>query len=90
MESDTTSIMKRWGETWKAAEAEFSALRQRELREIDTQTALINLADAFESCRLNFTPSSTSGLVIQQAWFKLLRDGKKLPPDEHGFIGGAG
>jgi hypothetical protein len=36
---------------------ELEAIRRRKLREIDTQTALINLADAFESCRLHFPPS---------------------------------
>ena len=65
--------MKRWVETWKKASPELSAIRRRELREIDTQTALINLAGAFESCRLHFTPTPTSGLVEQQAWFKKLR-----------------
>lgn len=73
MPSEATNDMKRWVETWKAAEVELSAIRRRELRAIDTQTALIHLADAFESCRIQFTPSATSGLVAQQAWFKLLR-----------------
>lgn len=73
MQSDSTREMKLWIGTWKKAGATLSTIRKRELREIDTQTALSNLADAFESCRLHFTPASTSGLVEQQAWFKLLR-----------------
>ena len=73
MQSDSTGEMKRWVETWKKAGPELEAIRRRELREIDTQRALINLADAFESCRLHFTPAPTSGLVEQQAWFKKLR-----------------
>jgi hypothetical protein len=73
MQSSSTYEMKLWVETWKKAAAELAAIRRRELRQVDTQTALINLADAFESCRLQFTPKSTSGLVEQQAWFKLLR-----------------
>jgi len=73
MQSGSTNEMKRWVESWKTAAPALDAIRRRELREIDTQTALINLADAFESCRLHFTPAPTSGLVEQQAWFKLLR-----------------
>jgi hypothetical protein len=65
--------MKRWVETWKRAAPELEAIRRRELREIDTQAALMSLADAFESCRLHFPPEPTSGLVQQQAWFKKLR-----------------
>jgi hypothetical protein len=73
MQGDSTNDMKRWVETWKKAAPALSAIRRRELREVDTQTALINLAEAFESCRLHFTPAPTSGLVEQQAWFKMLR-----------------
>ena len=73
MQRNIPDEMKRWVETWKKAAPELAAIRRRELQAIDTQTALINLADAFESCRLNFTPAPTSGLVEQQAWFKLLR-----------------
>jgi hypothetical protein len=73
MLQDTTNEMKLWVETWKKAAAELAAIRRRELQQIDTQTALANLADAFESCRLQFTPKPTSGLVAQQYWFKLLK-----------------
>jgi hypothetical protein len=73
MQRNIPDEMKRWVETWKKASPELAAIRRRELREIDTQQALINLADAFESCRLHFTPAPTSGLVEQQAWFKKLR-----------------
>jgi hypothetical protein len=33
----------------------------------------LNLGDAFESCRLHFTPPPTSGLVEQQEWFQRLK-----------------
>ena len=73
MQSDSTNDMKRWVETWKKAAPKLEAIRRRELREIDTQAALMNLADAFESCRLHFPLRPSSGLVEQQAWFKKLR-----------------
>jgi hypothetical protein len=67
MQNDSTNEMKRRVQTWKGAAAKLSAIRRRELQEIDTQTALINLADAFESCCLHFAPAPTFGLVAQQA-----------------------
>ena len=39
------------------------------LRNTDTQQALLNLAAAFESCRLHRKPAPTSGLIEQQRWF---------------------
>jgi hypothetical protein len=47
-------------------------LKRAELREISTEKALQNLADAFESCRLHFQPKPDSGLVEQQRWFRKL------------------
>jgi hypothetical protein len=73
MSPDDNDETKRWVETWKKATPELEAIRRRELREIDTQQALLNLADAFESCRQHFTPPPTSGLVEQQKWFQQLK-----------------
>ena len=73
MPRDSAAETKLWVETWKRAAPELEAIKRRELQEIDTQKALLNLADAFESCHLHFVPPPTSGLVEQQAWFKQLR-----------------
>jgi hypothetical protein len=73
MPNDSNDDIKRWVETWKKAGPELDAIRRRELREIDTKTALESMSDAFESARLHFPPEPTSGLVEQQAWFKKLR-----------------
>jgi hypothetical protein len=79
MPENVTSETKRWVETWKRAAPELAAIRRRELQKIDTQAALRNLADAFESCRLHFTPPPTSGLVEQQAWFQRLNPISRSP-----------
>lgn len=55
--SDQQSEMKRWVECWKAAGPRLEAIRREELRKVSTQQALMNLAGAFESARLHFSPS---------------------------------
>jgi hypothetical protein len=64
---------KQWVAAWKRAGVKLAELEREELRNIDTQQALLNLADAYESCRLHHQPSPTSGLVEQQRWFRKLR-----------------
>jgi hypothetical protein len=65
--------LREWVRRWQAAGPKLAELRRRDLLQIDTQQALMNLADAFESCRLHFRPVPTSGLVAQQALFARLR-----------------
>jgi hypothetical protein len=62
----------RWVACWKEAGVRLDELRREELRRTDTQQSLISLAGAFESCRLHYKPSSTSGFVEQQYWFMRL------------------
>jgi hypothetical protein len=64
--------LRRWVACWKDAGARLEELRREELRRTDTQRSLMNLADAFESCRLHNPPSPTSGFVEQQRWFRRL------------------
>jgi hypothetical protein len=64
---------KRWVDSWRKAGPRLEEIRRRELRSVNTTQALMNLAGAFESCRLHFKPSPTSGLVAQQRYFKALR-----------------
>ena len=67
------SAARSWVEGWQRAGRRLSELKKLELRAISTEEALQNLADAFESCRLHFTPRPSSGLVEQQRWFSKLR-----------------
>jgi hypothetical protein len=64
---------KQWVDTWRRAGKRLAELRRDELRAVDTQQALLTLADAFESCRLQHPPGPTSGLVEQQRLFRRLR-----------------
>ncbi len=65
--------LEQWVRRWQAVAPKLAELRNRELAQVDTTQALLNLADAFESCRLHFRPGPTSGLVVQQALFQRLR-----------------
>ncbi len=62
--------LKQWVESWARAGERMEALRRQRLRNTDTQQSLLNLAAAFESCRLHCKPAPTSGLIEQQRWFK--------------------
>jgi hypothetical protein len=64
---------KQWIAAWRRAGARLAELEREELRNVDTQQALMNLACAYESCRLHHPPSPTSGLVEQQRLFRKLR-----------------
>jgi hypothetical protein len=67
MESTDREQLRQWVSQWQGLGPRLAELRLRELPSIDTKQSLLNLADAFESCRLHHRPLSTSGLVIQQA-----------------------
>jgi hypothetical protein len=73
MEKAEREQLEQWVRRWQAVGPTLAELRSRELQQCDTAQALLNLADAFESCRLHFRPSPTSGLVVQQALFRRLR-----------------
>jgi hypothetical protein len=72
MQDSEKEKLRQWVENWQRAGERLRQLRQEALREMDTTEALMNLAGAFESCRIHYSPASTSGLVAQQAWFKKL------------------
>ena len=73
MENTDREELQQWVRRWQAVGPKLAELRRRELLLTDTQQSLLNLADAFESCRLHHRPALTSGLVIQQALFGRLR-----------------
>ena len=70
-------LMRRWVETWKQAGPELEAIRQREMRQVDTAEAVRQLLNSTSLLHRD-PPLQTSGLVEQQAWFAVLR--KKLEP----------
>ena len=65
-----------WVAAWRLAGPELERLRREELRHMDTQRALENLAGAFESCRLHHKPLPTSGLIEQQRRFQRIAKAK--------------
>ena len=66
--------MFKWVQSWKKAGPALAEIRKQELRQIDTQQALKNLSDAFESCTSLHLPRCSSGLVEQQKWFYSFRN----------------
>lgn len=71
--TDDVAARRRWAETWGRAGEALETLKRDELRALDTQVALAQLADAFEHAVRNATPTESSGLVEQQRYFALLR-----------------
>jgi hypothetical protein len=70
MNESERKMISEWVAAWRRAGPELERLRREELRDMDTQQSLQNLARAFEFCRLHNKPSPTSGLVEQQRWFQ--------------------
>jgi len=53
MDPEETANLKRWVQCWHEAGARLAEIRREELQRLDTEQALLRLADAFESCRLH-------------------------------------
>ncbi|MBN1393818.1 MAG: hypothetical protein JW959_02140 [Pirellulales bacterium] len=68
-----TELIRRWIGCWQRAGERMEELRREKLRNTDTQQSLMNLADAYESCRLHHRPLPSSGFVEQQRWFRRLK-----------------
>ena len=73
MDNEKMAQMKQWVEAWQRAGIELERIRREELPLVSTTQSLLALADAYEFCRLHFSPQPYSGLVEQQAWFKKYR-----------------
>jgi hypothetical protein len=76
MNESERKMISEWVAAWRRAGPELERLRREELRNMDTQQSLQNLARAFESCRLHHKPLPTSGLIEQQWWFHRIAKGK--------------
>lgn len=67
------AAIREWASIWARAGEALSELKRRELRELDTRAALVQLSDAFEYALRHARPTDTSGLVVQQQLFAHLR-----------------
>lgn len=67
------AALRRWVSTWTAAGDALDAVRRKELACLDTQSALAQLADAFDHALTSTESRRNSGLVVQQQLFALLR-----------------
>jgi len=66
-DSPDDSLRRRWVETWRRAGEELALLRRIELESVDTEEAVRQIFGG-DGPALP-APSSTLGLVEQQAWF---------------------
>ena len=72
MPDDATELLRQHVERWRKAGAELALVKERELRELDTQKAVSQLFG--DNTLVEDAPKLTSsGLVEQQAWFAKLR-----------------
>ncbi len=73
MAGDSRSLLREWVLRWKRVGPVLEEIHREGLQNISTSQALQNLAGAFESARLHFSPAKSSGLVTQQKLFRALR-----------------
>jgi cytochrome c-type biogenesis protein CcmH/NrfG len=63
----------RWVECWRTASPRLEQLRREALATVNVARAIEALEDAFQAALRHLPPSTTSGLVIQQALFRKAR-----------------
>jgi len=66
------ALLQRWVADWREAGPALDEQRRRELEELDTPTAISQLAAAFAHALASAPPCDTSGLVEQQRHFQRL------------------
>lgn len=64
---------RRWAKAWKDAAPRLAAIRRRELRELDSFTAIAWLCGAANYHEAPRAPKPSSGLVEQQRLFRKLQ-----------------
>ena len=64
--------LERWVATWREAGPPLDEQKRRELEQLDTATAVGQLAAVFAHALASAPPSDTSGLVEQQRYFQRL------------------
>ena len=66
------ATIESWVNTWRTAGEALARIQRDELQQLDTATAIEQLADAFEHALRTSPMLLTSGLVEQQRWFQRL------------------
>jgi hypothetical protein len=66
---------KSWVAIWKQAGRELEVIRRREIRCVDTASAILSLGDAFESAVLYQPPAVSSGMIEMQRFFGRVLNG---------------
>lgn len=74
MSSQSARDLERWVATWRNAGLALDEQSRIELEQLDTATALSQLAAAFDFALRHAPPSETSGLVEQQRYFRQLAE----------------
>jgi hypothetical protein len=72
MEAERTALKERIA-AWERAAPVLQELRDEDIREADTISAIESMTLLFRDAVKNFPPEPTSGLVEQQRWFAKLR-----------------
>jgi len=65
--------LKNFVEQWKITGPLLENIKRKEIREIDTETAIKNLEDVFESSLKLYPLRESSGLVDMQLFFRKLK-----------------
>jgi hypothetical protein len=61
---------KRWLETWRLVNECLERIRRKEIRELDTYQAILDLCYSTDYSKPPYAPKPWSGLVELQQWFK--------------------
>jgi len=67
---DKKEAYKKFLQAWASVDPLLESLRTLEIKNTNTKKALAFLLPAFESAQLHNSPSSSSGLVEQQKYFR--------------------
>jgi hypothetical protein len=81
--SPDNSLRRRWVETWRRAGEELERLRRAEIESIDTREAIRQIFGSHGGTHGGShgpalpAPSTTSGLIEQQAWFARIQKARR-------------
>ena len=70
---EQVALGRRWVKTWREAAPRLEAIRRRELRQLDSYTAISWLSGPANYREAPRAPKPTSGLIEQQRLFQKMR-----------------